>query len=124
LQAPGVSYQRLEVQEGEFSGKGQGYYANLNNLVHPAWSAPLPIFNGNQMNGIDTIYSGLQGQPWSAGKFEWNIPWQWRIVGTANWTTFAYANHVQEINALGAVSIGKFNAGLFATTPSDPNQAY
>ncbi len=124
LQPPGVSYQNLEVREGEFKGVGSGYYAAQNNMVHPATAAAVAIVNGNQVNGMDTIYSGNQGPPWSAGKFEWNIPWQYRIVGTNDWTTFAYANHVQEINALGAVSIGKFNAGPFTTKPSDPDQAY
>jgi len=124
LQPPGVSYENLRVREGEFKSVGTGYYAAQNNLVHPASDAAVPIVNGNRVSLPDTIDSGNQGQPWSAGKFEWNIPWQYQIDGTADWTTFAYTNHVQEINALGAVSIGKFNAGPFTTKPSDPNQDF
>lgn len=124
LQPAGVSYQNLEVREGEFKGSGTGYYASQNNMLHPASEAATAIVNGNQVSVLDEIYSGIQDPPWSAGRFEWNIPWQYRIVGTADWTTFAYANHVQEINALGAVSIGKFNAGPFTTKPSDPNQDF
>jgi hypothetical protein len=124
LQQPGVSYQNLEIQEGAFKGSGTGYYASQNNMPHPASAAPVAVINGNQVNGMDTIYSGIQPPPWSAGKFEWNIPWQYRIIGTADWTTFAYANQVEEINALGVVSVGKFNAGPFSAKPSDPDQAY
>jgi hypothetical protein len=82
------------------------------------------VVNGNRVNGLDTIYSGIQGQPWSAGRFDWNIPWQYQLPGSAEWVTFAYANHVQEITALGAVTIGKYNAGPFSAKPSDPAQAY
>ena len=76
------------------------------------------------MNGIDTIYSGIQGLPYSQGKFEWYIPWQYRVAGTAAWTTFEHATHIQEINALGTVTIGKFNAGPFSANVNDPTQAY
>lgn len=124
LQPPGVSYQNLEVREGEFKGKGEGYYAVQNNMNHPASVAAVGIVNGNQVNGQDTIYSGIQGMPWSVGKFDWYIPWQFRIVGTTDWTTFAYANHTQQITATGVVTIGKFNAGPFSAKPSDPSQAY
>lgn len=122
LQPPGVSYQRLKVREGEFKGKGTGYYAGQQNMVHPASAAPLTIINGNQVNGLDTIYSGIQGQPWSSGTFEWNIPWEYQMPGSNDWIPFGYANHVQEITAQGAVSIGKFNAGPFSAKPSDPTQ--
>lgn len=116
----GVSYEALVVREGEFRGKASGYYSALDGIVHPASVAPINIVNGNQMNGNDRIYSGIQGAPWSKGRFDWHIPWQYRVVGTADWETFAYANHVQEINALGAVSIGKFNAGPFTAKVTDP----
>jgi hypothetical protein len=124
LQSPGVSYQRLEIREGEFKSVAQGYFARDNGLTHPASGAALGIANGNQMIGNDTISSGPHPAPWSNGKFEWNIPWQWRIVGTAAWTTFAYANHVTEINAMGAVTVAKLNEGPFSAKPSDPTQAY
>ena len=120
LQPSGVSYEQLQVQEGEFAGKGSGYYASQNNMVHPASAAPAGIVNGNQVNGMDTIYSGIQGLPWSLGRFEWHIPWQYQVLGNANWVTFAYANHVQDINAMGVVSIGKFNCGPFKAAQGDP----
>ncbi len=122
LEPAGVSYERLRVREGEFKGKGTGYYAVQDNMLHPATAGSVSIINGNQINGDDSIYSGIQGQPWSAGKFEWNIPWQYQTPGNTEWVTFAYANHVQEITASGVVSIGKFNAGPFAAKPSDPTQ--
>lgn len=124
LQPAGVSFQRLLIREGEFKGKGSGYYAAQNNMVHPAGAAPVGIINGNHVNGLDTIYSGIQAPPWSDGSFEWYIPWQYQIIGSADWVTFAYATHTEQINALGVVSIGKYNAGPFSAKPSDPNQAY
>lgn len=123
LQPSGVSYQNLMVREGDFKGKGSGYYAVQNNLTHPVGAA-INVINGNAVNGIDTIYSGIQGAPWSIGSFEWYIPWQYQMAGAAAWTTFAYATHTQSITAIGAVSIAKHNTGPFTTKPSDPNQAY
>ena len=124
LQPAGVSYQQLVIREGEFKGKGTGYYAAQNNLVHPATGAGVAIVNGNAVSRQDEIYSGIQGQPWTAGEFQWHIPWQYQLIGTQAWVTFAYADHVQSITALGAVSIGKYNAGPFTTKPSDPTQNY
>lgn len=123
LQMPGLSYERLLVREGEFKGTGQGYYRALNGDVHPA-SDPIGIVNGNEVDALDTIYSGIQGQPWSPGSFEWHIPWQYQVIGTTGWTTFTYATHVQQINERGVVRIGKFNAGPFSAKPSDPDQSY
>ncbi len=119
LQPAGVSYQALQVREGEFKGKGTGYYKSQDNMLHPASNAALSIVSGNRVQGMDTIYSGIQQPPYSAGKFEWHIPWQYRL-GNGDWVTFEYANHVEEITALGAVSIGKFNAGPFTKKVSDP----
>jgi len=124
LQPPGVSYQALEIREGEFKGKGSGYYQSQNDLNHAATAPPRTIINGNQLDNVDTIYSGIQGTPYTVGRFDWHIPWQYRLAGANDWTTFEYANHVQEITALGAVSIGKFNAGPFTRKVSDVTQPF
>jgi hypothetical protein len=122
LQPPGVSYERLQTREGAFKGKGTGYYASINNVNHQGNVNGFPV--GGNRAAVDEVYSGIQQQPWSAGRFDWNIPWDYQLAGTTTWTTFAYANHVQEITALGAVSIGKYNAGPFTAKPSDANQNY
>jgi hypothetical protein len=124
LQPPGVSYQRLQIREGEFKGKATGCFAADNGVVHEASPQPLPIILGNKMDGMDTIHSGPINPPYSPGRFEWHIPWQYRVIGEMEWTTFEYATHIEEIVTTGRVSISKFNEGPFFANVDDPTQDY
>jgi hypothetical protein len=119
-----VSFYRVQMEEVAENGTGlTGYFANTNiwpdptnSFYHSSANTPFALANDNSW---PTNYdycntptaSPYLPQPWSPGRFSWNVPWKWWIIGSTN--TNYMANGWQEqfsIDANGTVKITKFGS--------------
>jgi hypothetical protein len=119
-----VSFYRVQMEEVAENGTGlTGYFANTNiwpdptnSFYHSSANTPFALANDNSW---PTNYdycntptaSPYLPQPWSSGRFSWNVPWKWWIIGSTN--TNYMANGWQEqfsIDANGTVKITKFGS--------------
>lgn len=73
-------------------------------------------------SAIDTISTGDYLPPFSAGTFNWPIPWLFRVAG-GNEKEFTIATHHETVTATGATTISK--GGVSETTQAnDPTSTY
>ncbi len=121
-----VSFYRIEVSEMECSGTGSGCYAAWNYAIHPSWSDQglgwlNPAQNNALPTSVDYVWSGALYPPFSAGLFQWQIPWHYRLIGeSGDGYYFATLSHVVTATDTGTCTITKNN--LSATfSPSDPS---
>ena len=66
--------------------------------------------NGCQVLGIDTVFSGDGGPPFSVGDFLWAIPWEFSVGGSPR-VSFTTANQHATADAVGTATISKKGAG-------------
>src|SRR6185503_6436464 len=106
LQPTGVSFSNIEVREGKFRGVASGSFAHENGREHQTgpW---LAVDAPNEVLGADHIDSGDVDAPFVSGRFDWNIPWEYRVGGGGTVRHIDYIVHWQTINAAGFVTIEK-----------------
>ncbi len=122
-----VSFKYANMREGSAPGTGTGFYSHHNGRSHPVGSW-VTIGGGNssdgsKINGVDTVQSGTDKAPYSAGTFNWPIPWNFK-VGSGTEKNFTTANHYMEADATGTVSISKKGAGPYTKAASDASSSY
>jgi hypothetical protein len=128
-----VSFENVEVGEGDCVGVVTGYYVGtpsdgMHHASHGAgaWVAvgAVTAGKGSKVLARDTVQSGTCnfGTPYRAGTFDWPIPWSFR-VGVGAEKKFAVVHHHESINASGAMTITK--AGARGTAKlNDPTSGY
>lgn len=129
-----VSFYHVQFREGRAVARASGFFARFNNRQHPEGSWE-PIGTGNSATGCqlsvpDSVMmapdpqQGITlGPPFSAGAFEWAIPWQYR-VGNGPAMTFTTAIQRVESDSHGRCKIAKKGAGPFAANAADPSTDY
>lgn len=145
IQPIGVCFNNVEVREGKFKAVASGAFAHENGVEHqfgpwcPIVCAPLTCVNDWQ--ATDRVESShgvpktdaagapvldLHGRPtFEPSAFEWNIPWHYRVVGTAgNGTIFVYMLHKQSVEVTGRVTIKKHTSETCAKNYSDPTSGF
>ena len=124
-----VSFINIEVREGTCLATATGFIAAIpgkNGEVH-ANGAWIGVQQGNAQrpslwSAIDTISTGDYLPPFSAGTFNWPIPWLFRVAG-GNEKEFTIATHHESVTATGATTISK--GGVSETTQAnDPTSTY
>ncbi|RPJ34299.1 MAG: hypothetical protein EHM17_07110 [Verrucomicrobiaceae bacterium] len=105
-----VSFKYIEIREDTCVGTGTGYFLGDTGQVHPLgqW---IGVVEGDAAkpskgDGVDTIKTGANNPPFSAGTFEWPIPWQFRVGGGAA-KTFATVTHQETMEATGRTTMAK-----------------
>ena len=127
LEPADVSFANLSFTEGSVAGVGSGFYARHNGRIHATTSSPVTIGSCNvttgcRVNGTDTVDTGDDGPPFSAGDFLWAIPWRYHVGSSI--TAFTTANHHQTADAAGKTTIEKAGAGPFSKNASDPTSPF
>ena len=105
-----VSFKYIEIREDTCVGTGTGYFLGDTGQVHPSgqW---IGVIEGDPAkpskgDGVDTIKTAANDPPFSAGTFEWPIPWQFRVGGGAA-KSFATVTHQETIEATGKTTMAK-----------------
>ncbi|MGI9105882.1 MAG: DUF4114 domain-containing protein [Pyrinomonadaceae bacterium] len=120
-----VSFSGLLFLEGEAVGIGTGYFASINDEVHPL-GGTTPVSNCNTRTGCKAFDDLVQMEgppPFADGEFIWPIPWMY-VIGTGSPTTFFTANHHQLSDATGKGTIEKAGAGPFTKLSTDRTTYY
>jgi hypothetical protein len=123
-----VSFENIDISEGDAVGTVTGYFVgtSLDGIHHAGHGAGIwatigtvVAGKGSQLDGIDNPASGHCnfGLPYSAGSFDWPIPWSFR-VGTGAAKKFATVHHLMTINASGDMTISKAGVSARATLAS------
>ena len=123
LRPTDVSFRGIKWGEGTVAAVATGYLAPLNGKMHPVGPlimvGPGDSTKGCQVLGIDTVFSGDGGPPFSVGDFLWAIPWEFSVGGSPR-VSFTTANQHATADAVGTATISKKGAGPFARIPGDP----
>jgi len=128
-----VSFENIEVSEDDCVSNVSGYFVGtpLDGVRHAGHGAgtwvgvsPPVAGKGSVVDATDKAQSGHCnfGTPFSAGRFDWPIPWLFR-VGTGSPKEFATVNQVITIDANGDMTISKGGASG-AAAMNDPTSAY
>jgi hypothetical protein len=122
LRPTDVSFSNLEYREGGASYTGTGVFARGEvtrdqlatsyEVIHPVRAAWGPVnggdsvANGSLVSGNDNMRTG----PVSiigVGEFRWKIPQYGRVIGTHNDFLIKALDHVERVDATGAMTISK-----------------
>ncbi len=79
IQPDDVSFENIEIREGEVNAVCTGYFTYQNGLLHSAGSwvpvGPVTTGKGSKVDGVDTIQGGSDNHtPYVDGSFTWAIP--------------------------------------------------
>ena len=120
LRPTDVSFGGIKWGEGTVAAVATGYLAPLNGKMHPVGPlimvGPGDSTNGCQVLGIDTVFSGDGGPPFSVGDFLWAIPWEFSVGGSPR-VSFTTANQHATADAVGTATISKKGAGPVSEYP-------
>ncbi|SHN10798.1 hypothetical protein SAMN05192549_104353 [Duganella sacchari] len=133
LQPDTVSFQFIEISEDDCPGLVTGYFVGtpLDGVRHGTHGAGTWVIVGSPVAGKgskvianDTAYTGYCnfGTPYSAGTFDWPIPWKFRLNGGAD-KVFATVHQRFTINAAGDMTVSKAGANGAAQL-NDPTSTY
>ena len=126
-----VSFEFIEINEGTCNATATGSFATAgwNNLPHPAWPAWASVSTGNSTTGckvqgpnydgneyFDYIHSGDLPAACTAGKFTWDIPWEFRKPGGAA-SPFTTLTHYAEADGARKMTISKGGITASSTEP-------
>jgi hypothetical protein len=128
-----VSFQYIEISEDDCVGIVTGYFVgtSLDGIHHAGHGAgtwvpvgPLVVGKGSQVAGQDTIQSGHAnfGTPYTAGTFDWPIPWEFRVGGGAG-KVFTTVHQRFTIDASGGMTASKGGASA-SISLNDPSSTY
>jgi hypothetical protein len=123
-----VSFYRLEFRERDGSTTNRtGYFANTNlfpeaKLFHESGEEWVGIryHNNNAVDLVELYGDDMLPKPWYDGSFTWEIPNEWRVVGSSETNSFGIYTQAFYIDTNGTVSITKFGA----TVSRDTNGVY
>jgi hypothetical protein len=128
-----VSFENIEISEDDCVGVVSGYFVGtaLDGIHHAGHGAgnwvpvgPLTVGRGSKVAGQDTIQSGHAnfGTPYSAGTFDWPIPWEFR-VGSGAGKVFTTVHQRFTIDASGDMTASKGGASV-STSLNASNSTY
>jgi len=121
LEPRDVSFEYIEINEGNCPATATGCYSHWNNMTHPAWPAWASVGGGSNATGSvvegpnhdpdctywDYVYSGDVNSPYTAGEFTWPIPWEFRVNGGAAKQFTTLRQHAECTVTTGQVTISK-----------------
>ena len=129
LEPRDVSFENIEVIEGECPATATGIRAGDNGKMHPRWPSRASVAGGTDATGsmvegpnnsggvywdfVFTNVGALRGN----GTFEWNIPWLFRVNGGAE-KEFTRLLHRAVYEPSGRVTMSKGGVSVSAV-PSD-----
>ncbi|MDI6810042.1 MAG: hypothetical protein QME66_13940, partial [Candidatus Eisenbacteria bacterium] len=111
VQPADVSFENIDVREGDVAGIAAGYLAVKNGEPHgdKPWVSvgTVTAGKGSKVDAIDTISSGnYTWTPYADGSFTWNIPRYFKL-GTGAEKQFTTAIHQETTDATGKLTISK-----------------
>ncbi len=118
-----VSFNNIAFREGSTRARADGFLSELNDREHPVGNTirvgPGDSTKGSRVNALDEVVLGPKGPPFSAGRFLWAIPWEFR-VGGGTFEEFTTANQLATADANGTATIQKKGAGPFSVVENAP----
>jgi hypothetical protein len=134
LEPADVSFENIEVNEGNCNGVGTGFWASSTGDVHPAWPAWATVAGGSDATGSfvqgpnqtgptywDCVSTDAGAGPWTVGTFLWPIPWEFRVNGGPK-KAFTTLNHQETLaGPSGQVTMSKGGVSVTAM-PADPTE--
>ena len=111
-----MNFHRIEWLENEVNSTATGVWLCINGGGHFPNPNGLPQTThvqagmGTYSQAYDGLYSGSCGVPWSAGQTGtniWEIPWNWRVVGTGTWISLRTIEQKCNCDASGLCSVTK-----------------
>lgn len=116
-----VSFENIEIEEDDCVAAASGYLAPLNGIHHAGHGAgnwvsvgSVTAGQGSKVDGQDTAQGPANyGLPYSAGSFDWPIPWRFR-VGTGASKRFATVHQHFTTDAAGTMTVTKGGASASA----------
>jgi hypothetical protein len=128
-----VSFENIQVSEDDCVGIVTGYFVGtpLDGVHHAGhgaghWADVGPVVSGkgSKLVAKDNVKSGgcNFGTPFTAGTFDWPIPWLFHIGGGAA-KQFTTVHHRMTIDASGAMTISKGGVTVSANM-NDPSSTY
>ena len=134
-----VSFENIEISEDDCVGAVTGFFVGtpLDGVHHAGHGAgvwvpvgPETAGKGSKINGNDTAQSGNCNfkTPYTAGTFDWPIPWKFRVPSTVSGATnaekgFATVHQQFTIDATGGMTVSKAGASGSAAL-NDPSATY
>jgi hypothetical protein len=127
-----VNFYRIEWLEYEAYSTATGVWSCINNGPHNPAKAGLPQTThvqagmGTWSQAVDNLYSGCCGIVWTSGQTGsnvWEIPWNWRVVGTSTWIPLQTVEQKCNCDTNGLCTItkagssGQVNATAGASNP-------
>ena len=127
IQPDDVSFENIQIREGEVNAVCSGYFLYENGFPHPVgpWApvGSVTAGKGSKVQGIDTIQGGSDNHiPYEDGLFTWTIPWYFK-VGTGSEKQFENVDQVKTIDATGKLNISKDGTTKSAEL-NDPTSNY
>jgi len=129
-----VSFENIDISEDDAIGIVTGYFigTSLDGIHHAGHGAGtwVPVGtvtagNGSKVDGHDdahVILNASFGTPYSAGTFDWAIPWKFR-VGSGTAKKFTTVHQRFTIDSNGAMTVSKAGASGSANL-NDQNSVY
>jgi hypothetical protein len=107
-----VSFENVELREGEAEAVADGFLGYLNGLKHldsGGWTLAYGYFPQKGTLGAADKIQGVAGAsaPYSRGSFRWSIPWWFRVPPDGEPKMFFTAQHVMLIDGAGTLTISK-----------------
>jgi hypothetical protein len=124
-----VSFEYIEVREGDVPAICTGYFSYQTGLLHTAnssWQSVGAVVAGKgpKIDAIDTISGGSDNHtPYVDGTFTWNIPREFRVLDSNASKQFVIVPQVKAIDNTGKLSISKGGATV-AKGLNDPSSSY
>jgi hypothetical protein len=125
LEPADVSFKWVEMREGAAPYEGSGCFqkaqvgledvADSYAVIHPVMGKWVKCLGGgkkNKMAGQDTVKSAIPRNYGQGGKFQWKIPWFYRVEGAAGEARFLTAIHQETVDASGKMTISKLNVKI------------
>jgi hypothetical protein len=123
LEPTDVSFKWVEMREGEAPYEGTGCFAKVKladdelaksyAVVHPVMGSWVKCQGGaskNKMIGSDKVTSAIPADYGDGGRFQWKIPWFYRVHGVNGEFRFLTAVHQETVDKTGKMTISKLNA--------------
>jgi len=129
-----VSFENIEISEDDCVGIVTGYFVGtwldgVHHLGHGAGNwvpvGPVTVGKGSKIIGQDEVNLDLGNNaktPYSAGTFDWPIPWEFR-VGSGASKVFTTVHQRFTIDASGDMTASKGGASA-ASSLNDPSSSY
>lgn len=120
-----VSFSSVLFGEGTCTATGTNYFSYEDGEVHPATSTPMPPAGydgaaGWKLPGNDRVIGKTRGPRYTAGTFQWKIPWLYSVGGVS--AEFAKAEHDKTLSVSNGTATLRLQKGGVLRSVSTPER--